>query len=392
MTRRSARAWRPDLPPWLTELLICGSAAVATVYRISADVRDVGDRAPDALAFAIGIAAALALVGRRRWPALTLATIVGLWLLYHVLDYPGGAPAVPVWIALYSVAVAARRGPGLVVAAALIVCDVLARTSQSGSRPFDAALDGSTVLFLAALLLGDSVRSRREWREESQARTSLLVATREREAARMITEDRLRVARELHDVSAHTLAVISVQASVAAELLTASPGQARDAIQAVRDACREAMRELRSAVGVLRDPSDSPHRLAALPRLAMAHGDVPPRIEVRYLGPRRPLSLDVETTAYRIVQEAIANVLRHAEAEHVDVEVTFAPDGLALAICDDGRGPASRAVGSGLRGMSERAASLGGWVRTEPGPAGRGGFGVRAWLPAPATPDAGSRP
>jgi signal transduction histidine kinase len=393
---------RPDVPPWVGELFVCGAAATATVYRIAEDVRDAGDRTPDAAAYAIGLATALALVGRRRYPAGTLSLIVLLWLLYHVLNYPGGAPAVPVWIALYSVSVARDRRVGLCVAGALIVFDILARTSQSGSRPFDAALDGSTVLFLAALLLGDAVRSRREWREESEARTSLLVASREQEAARMIVEDRLRVARELHDVSAHTLAVISVQASVAAELLTESPEQAGEALQTVRVACRDAMGELRSAVGGLRDPGDVAHgRLApvpssygldALPHLAVAHGTGTPRIAVRYVGARRAIPEAVGAAAYRIVQEATANVLRHAHAEHVDIEVRFAPDALTLTIRDDGRAGPTVKAGAGLKGMSERASRLGGWVRAEPVRAGRGGFEVVAWLPAPPAVSIGERP
>lgn len=371
------------LRPWVLDLLVCGSAAVVTAYRIDAAVREAGDRAPDAIAYGIGLTMAVALAGRRRWPAWTLAGVVLLWLLYHLLDFPGGAPAVPVWVALYSVAVAPRRWPGLAIAGALLVSDALARTAQTGARLFDAMLDGSTMLFLAALLIGDGVRTRRSWRAEHEARAALA-------AAQLVADERLRIARELHDVSAHTLAVITVQAGVAADLIDDEPQRAGQALALVRAACSEAMGELRAAVGVLRDPAADPepdpappHGLERLEQLAVAHGTVGPRIGISYVGARRPLPRLVEATAFRIVQESVTNVLRHSGATRVDVTVDYRPDGLALEIHDDGRGRGSSgadgsAGGNGLRGMAERAASVGGWLDAGPGDAG---FRVRAWLP-----------
>lgn len=244
------------MPPWAVDTVVCGIAVAATVYRIGTGVREPGDQIPDAQAYAIGIVMALALLGRRYRPTWVLGAVALLWLAYHVLDYPGGAPAVPVWVALYSAAAAERRRAALAVAGALIVSDALARTGQTEAGLFDAVLDGSTVVFVAALLLGEAVRSRRAWRAEFEARLAMLAAERERAAARRVAEERLRMARELHDVSAHTIAVINVQAGVAAELLTESPQRAGEAIEAVRRAGREAMAGLRAAIGVLRDPGD----------------------------------------------------------------------------------------------------------------------------------------
>ena len=379
-------------------MLLCVLAAAATAYRIGSDVRDVGVREPDAMAYGIGVAMSAVLFGRRRFPALTLSVIVLLWLLYHVRDYPGGAPAVPVWIALYSVAAAPRRLAGLAVAGVLVVCDALARTARTGAWLFDAVLDSSTVLFLAALLLGDGVRSRRAWHAEHEARTALLAAERERAAAQLITDERLRIARDVHDVSAHTLAVITVQAGVAADLMDDEPQRAGEALSLVRTACSEAMNELRTAVGVLRDPDggappEGPFGVPApadglerLEQLAVLPGAAGPDIAITYVGARRPLPRLVETTAYRIVQESVTNVLRHADAGRVDIAVEFRLKGLALEIRDDGRGvPATTgnvpAGGNGLRGMAERAASVGGWLDAGPVTETRG-FRVRAWLPA----------
>ncbi|GAA2606863.1 histidine kinase [Dactylosporangium fulvum] len=387
-----------DLPPWAVDVFLAVFAGVATVYRIGYGVLQAGDRAPDAVGYGIGVAMSVILLVRRRWPALTLSVVAVLWVCYHTLDYPGGAPAVPVWVALYSVAVASRRRAGLAVAGGLLVSDALARTAQTGAQLFDAALDSSTLLFLAALLLGDGVRSRRAWRAEHEARTALLAAERERATAQVLTEERLRIARELHDVSAHTLAVISVQASVAAELIDDDPRRAGEALEVVRSACREAMGELRAAVGVLRatdvidvhgdgalDVSALAHGLERLQDLATAHGLREPSISISYVGDRCPLPRLVEITAYRIVQESVTNVLRHADATQVDITVEFRWDGLGLEIRDDGRGALAwrgnaSSGGNGLVGMAERAASLGGSL--DAGPVGdAGGFRVRAWLP-----------
>ncbi|MBE1584515.1 sensor histidine kinase [Nonomuraea angiospora] len=401
-----------DLPPAAMDVLLSAFAGVATVYRIGWGVREVGDQAPDLIAYGIGVAMSILLLARRRCPTMTLSGVVLLWLAYHVLDYPGGEPAVPVWIALYSVAVAARRRAGLAVAGGLLVCDALARTADTGAWLFDAVLDGSTVLFLAALLLGDAVRSRRAWRAEHEARLALLAAEKERAAAQLLADERLRIARELHDVSASTLAVVAVQANVAAELIGDEPERAGQAVELVRTACREAMGELRAAVGLLRTPADGPphvpepaYGLERLEHLAAVHGAAGPRVEITYVGDRLTLPRLLETTAYRIVQESMTNALRHARATRVDITVEFRSAGLALEIRDDGRGVArppgdvpsgvsgvvglsgvsggdagGSTGGNGLRGMAERAASVGG--RLDAGPVeGGAGFRVRAWLP-----------
>jgi signal transduction histidine kinase len=383
------------VPSWVAEVALATIAAGATAYRIGTATVEPGDNAPDAWAYVIGLAMAAVLLGRRRWPAACLAVVVLLWLAYHIADYPGGAPAVPLWVALYSVAVAPRRVPGLVVAGALIAVDALARIDQLGLRLFDAGLDGSTVVFAAALLLGESVRGRRRWRAETEARLALMDAEREQMAAQQVAAERVRIAQDLHDVSAHTLAVITVQADVAAELLDDEPDEARRALVVVRRAGREAMAELRAAVAVLRDRGDDAGdpavgvpppapTLARIEQLGTAYGPDGPVVAVRHEGAPRALPRAVEATAYRIAQEAVANAVRHGAARRIDVVLDFRPDGLAMDVRDDGTGGTPNGSGYGIRGMVERAAGLGGSV--EAGPAGdaaspRSGFRVRAWLP-----------
>ncbi|MCO5992782.1 sensor histidine kinase [Actinoallomurus rhizosphaericola] len=400
------------VPPWAGEAILCASVAAVTVYRIDTATPAAAYQSPDARAYGIGLAMAAALPVRRRSPALALSVVFLLWVVYHTANYPGGAPAVPVWVALFSVASARRRRAGLALGGALIVSDALARTKYSGVGLFDATLDGSTVVFIAALLLGDSVRSRRARRAEFEARLALLAAHRDQVAAQRLTEERMRIARELHDVSAHTIAVINVQASVAAELLTEAPDQAREALDAVRRAGGEAMAEMRATVGVLRERDGAEGGVAPpapgidrLPDLALACAGGGPRVEVRVEGERRPLPRLVEFTAYRIAQESLTNALRHSDADLVEILVRYDEAGLALEIRDDGGGGDDRAgetgwateddgrtggpggvtEGNGLRGMAERAAGLGGRLTSGPfvWPDGAGrGFRVRAWLPA----------
>ncbi|MET7751390.1 sensor histidine kinase [Micromonospora sp. NPDC005367] len=383
---------------WMAEAGVVAVAGTVTVYRIAVAGVEPADRTPDAWAYGLGLAMALALLARRHRPAATLATVGALFLAYHLSRYPGGAPAAPLWVAMYSVAVAPRRRAGLTVAGVFLLLDLHGRMMVENVGPLDTTLDSSTVVFGAALLLGEAVRSRR-------IRLTMSAAERDRAAEQRVIEERIRIARELHDVTAHTLAVVGVQAGVAAEVLEDDPDQARAALDVVRQASREAMVELRAAVGALRDgrrePAPGDHRdrpagldetlgdlrdpagafspappapaLDRLPELTAATGAV-----LFHDGEPRPMPRAVEATAYRIVQEAVANAVRHADAHRIEVRLGYRPDGLTLTIQDDGRG-AGGPPGNGLRGMAERATGLGGWLRA--GPAEGGGFQVRGWLP-----------
>ncbi|GAA4517555.1 histidine kinase [Actinoallomurus oryzae] len=392
------RRWYAAVPVWARETALCLVAAAATVYRIGTGTLAAGDRAPDLGAYGIGLAMVLALAMRRRWPSVTLAVTGLLWTIYHIDDYPGGAPAVALWIALYSAAIAPRRWFALSIAGSLIVSDVLGRTQHGRAGVFDAVLDGTTVVFVSMLLLGDAVRSRRGRRDEYEARLALLAAQRDHIAAKRVAEERARIARDLHDVSAHTLTVISLHANLAAELLTEDLTQADEALGVVRQATREVLAELRAAVGVLRDGTtvqdpEAPATLGVrhLGELARAYGGHGPRVEIHVEGEPRGLPRLVDVTAYRIVQEALANAVRHADPRSVEIVLRYRPEGLAVEVRDDGATPPAvpscadrEPAGFGLRGMAERVAVLDGDLTAgpyeDPG-TGERGFRVRAWLP-----------
>ncbi|RFU38813.1 sensor histidine kinase, partial [Actinomadura logoneensis] len=340
-----AHRWRDGIAraPWVPDVAVCVLAAAGNVYRIGTATTGSDERGADGRAFSLGIAMAVCLLGRRRWPAAVLAVVSGLWLVYHLLDYPGGAPAVAVWAALYSVACAERRWAGFAVAGLLIAADLAGRVKHSGAEVFGSVLDGSTVVFVAMLLLGDAVRSRRARRAEYEGRIAALAERREHETAQRVAEERIRIARELHDVSAHTITVIGVQSSVAAEFLDDDPPRAREALGEVRRATAEALGELRATVRVLREEGDPDGTapapgLADLERLAHGYGTTGPRITVRTEGDARPVPRLTGLTAYRIVQEALANAVRHGDPETVEVVVRYGDGGLDLEVRDDGRG------------------------------------------------------
>jgi len=246
----------------------------------------------------------------------------------------------------------------------------------------DAALLG------AAALLGETVRSRRLRLAEVQDRLRRVEMEREREAARRVAEERLRIARELHDVLAHTISVISVQAGLALDVLEDSPAEARTALGAIRAASRAAMIELKSTVGMLRAgdeasaPRSPPAGLDQLDQLLTMVRDAGLRVDLTVMGERRPLPAAIDRAAYRIVQETLTNVLGHAGASCVSVAISYERAALTLTIADNGRGPASdqpAPLGHGLVGMTERAVMLGG--RLHAGPRPGGGFLVQARLP-----------
>jgi signal transduction histidine kinase len=237
----------------------------------------------------------------------------------------------------------------------------------------------------AALLLGEVVRGRRELRREYADREAQAVAQRERAATDRARQERLLIAREVHDVVAHTIAAVNVQMGVAVAAFDRDPGAARTALSEARRASRDALGELRAAVALLREEPADAHpapRLADLPRLAAqtrAAGLAVTLHDRASAAPVCRLPGIVETAAYRIVQEALTNVVKHARATKAAVTVDSTPDSsLTIEVVDDGIGPQG-GTGFGRPGMAERVAMLGGRLETGPGPGG--GFRVHAVLP-----------
>jgi signal transduction histidine kinase len=241
------------------------------------------------------------------------------------------------------------------------------------------------VIALAAWLLvlatvAEVIRMRRERALEAER-------MRDEEARRRVTDERLRIARELHDVLAHNISLINVQAGVALHLMDEQPGQARSALATIKAASKEALGELRSVLGVLRQVDEgSPRRptpsLARLHDLVTGAQSAGLTVRTEIEGDVRPLPASVDLAAFRIVQEALTNATRHAgPAATTTVRVTYGPTDLTVLIEDDGRGAPSMNSpgGSGIVGMRERVAAHGGDIEVGPRPGG--GFRVRARLP-----------
>jgi signal transduction histidine kinase len=237
----------------------------------------------------------------------------------------------------------------------------------------------TAILFAAAWIGGDALRTRRAYMDELEEKTERLERERETEAARAVAEEQSRIARELHDVIAHSLSVIVVQAAAARDVFDARPDRARNALDEIETTGRGALAELRRLLGTVRGeyaPQPGLERLDDLVAQVRTAGlDVIVSIE----GQPRPLPAGVDLSAYRIVQEALTNTLKHADATRADIEVRFGRDELDLEIRDDGRGNGGGdGTGSGLIGMRERVATYGGSL--DAGPA-QNGWSVKARFP-----------
>jgi signal transduction histidine kinase len=244
------------------------------------------------------------------------------------------------------------------------------------AAPVGHALAVSAWLLVVGLV-GEAVRVRRE-RGAERARA------REDEGRRRIGEERLRISRELHDVLAHNVSLINVQSSVALHLLDEQPEQARAALAAIKEASAETLREMRGVLGALRDdgealPRDPAPSLARLDELLAQVRGAGVTVDARIEGEPAALPAGVDLAAYRIVQEALTNVRRHAPGASARVRVAYRPADIEVEVDDDGPGIDELVAGNGLTGMRERAAALDGELIT--GPGARGGFRVLARLP-----------
>lgn len=335
---------------------------------------------PDAAFVLVGVAG-LALLLRRSRPRTALVVSIAAVLAYTALGYVNGSALLLPAVALYSVAVRvpARQALawGLGTAAVLMA-------ATGYSSPFGSVTGGGFDLIpglvAAGCLGGIAVANRRAY-------VASLAARAEEETRRRVDEERLRIARELHDVVAHTLATINVQAGVAAHLLAdRPPDPATEALATIRDASKQALGELRSILAVLRragetDPTQPTPGLDRLDTLVSSARSAGVAVEVRVDGDRRPLAAAVDLAAYRIIQESLTNVMKHAGPAHVAVTVTYRPGQVEIEVTDDGPGDRSGAStgGHGITGMKERAASVGGALQAGPRP--EGGYQVSARLP-----------
>ena len=345
----------------------------------------------DPVAFALLVAGPAALLFRRRWPARVLAVALACGLAYGARTYPEGPSQLAIYPALWTVALTLPRRTAWVAAGGTALAVAGSELFQYGDTMFDGEPLYAAVTVFAALWWGEAVRARRAYVAELRDRAERAERTREEEARRRVDEERLRIARELHDVVSHTIGVISVQAGVAAHLLHRKPDKAAESLAAIRQASDEALGELHAMLGVLRDRDGDAGRAPLAPAPGLAELDAlvaqaaGAGVEVRVSlegGPRR-LPPAVDLAAYRVVQESLTNVVRHARASRAEITVRHADGRVVVEVTDDGRADpgngSGNGSGQGILGMRERARALGGSL--EAGPRPEGGFRVLASLP-----------
>jgi len=377
--RPSPRAFDITLAVVLAMITVAGSAGEAHPSQTSDQPPHGVHLGVPAAAYLLVAASALALIWRRRRPVLVLGVSLGAVLLYTCLGYMNGAAVLNPMFALYAVAIAVPTATAIGLSVVTMV-SLMVATAAFG--PFGTG--GGFVLIpgevAAALFLGLWVASRARALKESAE-----------QSRRAVDAERLRIARELHDVVAHTMATINVQAGVAAHVIDRQPDQAAHALEVIKQASKEGLRELRGILNVLRQADELDERSPA-PRLAQldvlvenaTRAGLPTSVTVH--GQARTLTPTVDLTAYRIVQESLTNALRYAGPTTARVTLSYTDADLHVEVLDGGRGRADRTpegAGHGIAGMRERAEAVGGTLIAGPGP--EGGFRVHARLPLSAS-------
>jgi signal transduction histidine kinase len=306
-----------------------------------------------------------------------LAVVMASNVLYFALGYRYG----PAWLSLIvafwtAITGGARRAAWAIAFVGLAAYFTLAALLDRVPPPTAAAMAAHLGWLLLVLAVAEVAMAGRQRRLAAER-------TRAEEDRRRAGEERMRIARELHDVLAHNISLINVQAGVALHLMDEQPGQARSALAAIKQASNDALGELRSVLDVLRQGDEAPPRapasgLAHLDSLVARAGATGLEVRTQVEGTPRPLPAGTDLAAFRIVQESLTNVTRHAGPATASVLVRYGKEDLTVQVDDDGRGPAGE-PGNGIRGMRERVAALGGELTTGPRPGG--GFRVQARLP-----------
>ncbi|MER5253637.1 MULTISPECIES: histidine kinase [unclassified Streptomyces] len=355
-----------------------------------------GTRTPGVLSLVLMLLGATALIFRRRAPWIVLAATCALSVVDLITGEFRGAVVMSAVVALYTVAATTDR-PTTWRVGVVTITGLTGVAMLAGPLPWYAQENLGIFAWTGmAAAAGDAVRSRRAFVDAIRERAERAERTREEEARRRVAEERLRIARDLHDVVAHHIALVNVQAGVAAHVMDKRPDQAKEALSHVRDASRSALNELRATVGLLRQTGDPEAPTEPAPGLArlddlvetFRHAGLP--VEVTCGDTVAELPAGVDLAAYRIIQEALTNVQKHAgTGAKAEVSVIRVGPNVEVTILDDGGGEKKKSGehdggGHGLLGMRERVSALGG--RCAAGPRYGGGFRVHAILPVTATP------
>jgi signal transduction histidine kinase len=380
-----------------SQLAVIDVALVAVVvagaeFLVTRRVPRVAGPGWDIASWVAYLVAAVATLFRRRAAGPALAIVVPIALAALVLR-SGGPIVFLVALTLYSLVVNAGRLLATAVTS-LIACSVLAASIAGGGEQVPMAAVGGVALILLGWLAGENTRASRVYAgqqaERAAEQAAMVAAEQAQQVSRAVADERAQIARDLHDIVAHAMSVIAVRSGVARMVMDSDPAQAREALAIIEITTRRSLQELRLLVGMLRSPEDRHAELSPVPGLAdldrlVAETAVAGVIaEVDVDGETRPLPPATDLSAYRIVQEALTNVVRHAGPTRARVRISYRPAEVCIEVTDDGpRGrrprPIARAGGGhGLIGMRERTALFAGTLDVGPH---EGGFRVRATLP-----------
>jgi signal transduction histidine kinase len=379
-------------PWWFDSALALAAAGLNTAFFIFHPAVRGLPRGMFVLGCGLVLLHTLPLAARRRFPLAVLATTVASGVAFVALDLAPDILWVAIPVAVYSVA---AYGDRWVALAGLAVAEAgLAVVQLTPGRTGANTWVGNMAFLAATWLLGHFVGVRRLYAAQLEERTAELERAREELARRAVTEERLRLARELHDVVAHAMSVIAVQSGVGAHVADSRPEEVGKALSAIEATSRAALTELRRLLGVLRQDSEVQASLTPVPGLANLEGLLAEvakaglAVKLRVNGTRPPLPAGVDLSAYRIIQEALTNVVKHAGPARAQVTIRYRDQDVTVEVTDDGRGAVTAAgdgrvgTGHGLIGMRERVQAFGGDLEVGPRPGG--GFRVAAQLPLAA--------
>ncbi|WBQ03738.1 sensor histidine kinase [Kribbella sp. CA-293567] len=382
--------------PWLN---IKGGAIVtaAFVLCLLGSVLQVDDTLapPSAAAYLLAATSSAVTLARNRAPVATLAATTAFGMLVAPLGLlPTPLTMAPAVISAYTLAMRTERRTAVVAlftSSALLVVSTLFFEDDLSLKDTSRLVTVAAAPLVAAML-GRLAKHRQAHLAYVEERALRAEISRDSEARRKVAEERIRIARELHDLVAHQITLANAQANVAARLFTTKPDKARTSLDEVVETTRHALGELRATVGLLRqhDDSSAPREpapgLAFVPTLLESFRLAGLEVSVHHDGTATPLPPAVDLTAYRVIQEALTNVTKHAKARSADVRLTWDNEWVGIDIIDDGASshpPLEHSPGYGLIGLRERTTAVGGTLTAGPRP--EGGFIVTAQLPLPVT-------
>ena len=392
----SVRTWWRALDRRLIDAAVAVVLLALTAIPLATDSLQAGQRPSDIWAYLLAVALCVPFVFHRRFPVAAITVACCALVLYAVGRY-NAYPGLPIFVLVAGISLHSTRRRALLAAGLAAVALSVAVWLQPERVATASTWVASLLAVAVAWLWGENLRNRRARWAAMEERARRLEAEREERDRQAVTDERLRIARELHDVVAHSMSVIAVQSGVANHVIDSRPAQARQALATIEATSRSALVELRRLLGVLRQGDDPVASLepnpgmAELGRLADQIRSAGVEVELKVEGEPGDLPPGVDLSAFRIAQEGLTNVLKHGGGV-ARVLVRYSPGAVAVEIADDGRAGAAdvapaEGTGHGLIGMRERVAVFGGELTAGPVPGG--GYRMAARLPYAAAAGAG---